>query len=67
VPTRQASPELAPLYDPVENQASVAADSPLNAESSPAAGSAAAAASDLSLANDQGGELADHAESEAEG
>jgi len=67
IPTRQASPELAPLYDPVENQASVASDAAVKADANPEAGNLAAAAGDLSVSKDQGGELADQAETEAKG
>jgi len=67
IPSRQASPELAPLYDPVENQASVASDAAVKADANPEAGNLAAAAGDLSVSKDQGGELADQAESEAKG
>jgi hypothetical protein len=65
VPTRQASPELAPLYDPVENQASVDSDAAVKADANPEAGNLAAAADNLSISKDQGGELADQAENEA--
>jgi hypothetical protein len=65
IPTRQVSPELAPLYDPAEHQASVAADSAMKAETGPASGAAASAAGDLRTSEAQGNELADQAETEA--
>ena len=64
VPERVVSPDLMPLYDPVESQA--AAAEVASPEAGNAAGEAAAAgAENVHLSTDLGGELADQADSKA--
>lgn len=66
VPARVVSPDLMPLYDPVESQA--AAAEVASPEAGNTAGEASAAGADnLRLSTDQGGELADDSETGAEG
>ncbi|MCJ7708967.1 MAG: hypothetical protein MUO38_15295 [Anaerolineales bacterium] len=68
MPARKVSPDFAPLCDPVENQASVAATASLDAEGAAASDEVSAAGADnLRLSTDRGGELADQADTEAEG
>ena len=67
VPTRQASPRTCTALRPGREPASVASDAAVKADTNPEAGNLAAAAGDLSVSKDQGGELADQAANEARG